>query len=857
MEFDRRTGRSRRFQGARRSVILRFSLMFLFSLTLLFSIAMLPGCWQTPSSEVWVIGLDGADWDVLDPLMKAGKLPHLAALRDESAWGVLLSDEPMLSPILWTSIATGKTADQHGVTWFMSDAADGTKVPVSSHDRRVRALWNIASEHDLDVGVVGWWATWPAEDVSGYLVSDYVAWHSFGITGRQLGASGTTYPEAFEKAATNMVPAPSSVDPALLQKMFHLPATQLASGAAVDAYSESVEHVRQAIATTEGYTQVALHLIEKERPELMAVYFEGTDAAQHLFMNHAPPRLPWVSEEEFAAYKDVVSEYWSWQDEQLGRILSKRGPNTNVVVVSDHGFRRGVERLMEEEFRVELADASHLPDGIIMISGPNVRAGTKISGVDVYDVAPTVLHLLGLPVAQDFSGEPIVNVLENEWRFLHPVETVPTFETGTWERGGDVAVDPAAGKNMEKMLKSLGYISGGTSTESPESGGAAVAASGGVEHAVNMAFVLMRQDRFDEAARTLEEVLEKHPGHAEATSNLARVYAETGEYSRAEKLQRDLLRAHPAELDNYEDLAHTLVLQEKNEEARKIYNEGLVVDRAWTAGMVGKALAMNALGDGDAALALLDRALAQDSRNATAHYHRGLILSEEGSLTDALLALERATELDPGHVETAIALSALNDKLGDLDSAMAVVEAARRYKPDDVQLAAQAGAVHLRMGQIREALTELSRAAKELDDPIVLGNYGMARAAAGDLDGAARSFERVVELDPNSHEAMATLGQMYMQLKRFKEAEELLNRAILLDPGNARIQFALGVMYDMTGQLDLAGKQYEAAIEIDDTVGVYYYQLGKVYGRQGKSEEAVELLEKGREHDPSLPAPRM
>ena len=94
------------------------------------------GCRRSPSSEVWIIGLDGADWNILDPLIEAGALPNIAALRDESAWGVLLSDEPMLSPILWTSIATGKTPDQHGVTWFMSDAPDGTKIPVSSRDRR-------------------------------------------------------------------------------------------------------------------------------------------------------------------------------------------------------------------------------------------------------------------------------------------------------------------------------------------------------------------------------------------------------------------------------------------------------------------------------------------------------------------------------------------------------------------------------------------------------------------------------------------------------------------------------------------------------------------------------------------------
>jgi tetratricopeptide (TPR) repeat protein len=288
-----------------------------------------------------------------------------------------------------------------------------------------------------------------------------------------------------------------------------------------------------------------------------------------------------------------------------------------------------------------------------------------------------------------------------------------------------------------------------------------------------------------------------------------------------------------------------------------VYDDGLAVDRHWNAGIVGKALAMNELGDPDAALALLDQALKQDPRSAVGHYYRGLILRDRGHLRDAAIAFERAIALDPDHLEAAIALSNVKDQLGDPDGALAVVEAARQYLPDDARLGAQVGALHLKLGHMRKAVAELSRAAAKLEDPVVIGNYGTAQAAVGDIDGAARTFERVVQLDPKSHEAIATLGQIYMKQGRLNDAEKLLDHAIRLKPGDARIRFTLGVLYDMTGRLDLAEKQYRAAIGIDDSVGVFYYQLGKVYGRQGKEEEAVDLLEKGRELDPSLPAPGM
>ena len=809
-----------------------------------FILSLFPACSsRTPSAEVWLIGLDGADWDVLNPLIDAGKLPNIAALREQSAWGPLLSDEPMLSPILWTSIATGKTPDQHGVTWFMTDAPDGSKIPISSRDRRVRALWNIASEHKLDVDVVGWWATWPAEPVQGSVVSDYLAWHSFGVSGRRVGTFGTTYPEELAQDVSGMIQPADRVDPALIQQMFHL------SGPADAKSAENVEYIRQAITTTQGYTDIALRLVEDSRPSLLAIYFEGTDTAEHLFMNYAAPRLPWVSDQDFAAYKDVVAEYWQWQDQQLGRLLAKRGENTTVVVVSDHGFRTGAERLKEQEFKIELADASHLPDGIIMVSGPGVKSGTKLTGADVYDVAPTILQVLGLPVANDFKGESIASAFDETWSAAHPAQFVSTFETGPWNRGKEIVVDPSVGKDMEKMLTSLGYVSSASTSSRPVGHEA-------VEQKVNMAVVLRKQNRLAEARTMLEAVIKEHPDHVGARTNLARVYVEQNEYASAEKIYRELIREHPTDLAHYEDLGHTLVREKKHREAKDVYEQGLKVDPNWTVGMMGKALALKELGESAPALSLVDRALTKDPSNAEALYSRGLILTKENRGVDAAVAFERTLALDPDHLDAAIALSNVKDKLGDSNGALAAAEAAKQYHPDDARLAAQLGALQLKLGHMRKAVVELERASRTLsNDPVVLGNYGAAQDAVGDIQGASATFERVVKLDPKSPEALATLGQINMRQGRFKEAEELLTRAIHIKPDDAKTQFALGVVYDMTGRLDLAGKQYRTAIDLDDSVGVFYYQLGKVYGRQGKEEQAVNLLEKGRRLDPALPPP--
>src|SRR5262249_55056739 len=150
---------------------------------------------------VLVVGIDGATWDLADKLIARGELPHLASLRTRGSWGRLKSFEPTSSPIIWTTIATGRRADEHGVRGFTHTRLRGVhqalpplrplkrmgfswlfeqlvkrgevfEAPVTSAERRVPALWNIASAQGSPIAVVNWWATWPAEPVLGYMVSE-------------------------------------------------------------------------------------------------------------------------------------------------------------------------------------------------------------------------------------------------------------------------------------------------------------------------------------------------------------------------------------------------------------------------------------------------------------------------------------------------------------------------------------------------------------------------------------------------------------------------------------------------------------------------------------------------------------
>src|SRR5262245_58970501 len=124
--------------------------------------------------RVVLIGIDGATWDVIRPLMKAGDLPNLRGLVERGWSGVLHSMEPMVSPALWTTIASGHVPAEHGILGFLAPTQDGGEAPVTSNLRRVETLWTIATRAGRTVNVIGWFVTWPAEPINGIMVSDRV-----------------------------------------------------------------------------------------------------------------------------------------------------------------------------------------------------------------------------------------------------------------------------------------------------------------------------------------------------------------------------------------------------------------------------------------------------------------------------------------------------------------------------------------------------------------------------------------------------------------------------------------------------------------------------------------------------------
>jgi len=535
-------------------------------------------------SRLVLIGLDGADWSVIRPLIERGRLPALGSLVSRGASGVLRSIPPTISPALWTTVMTGVRPELHGVRDFVYRRPGSYDQPLADSTIRERlALWNILSGLGLSVGVLDWYATWPADPVNGFIVSDRASDGGAGLAG------------AFHPAGE---PLAGLLDPARWPEPGRLPALEQITG----RFAEVPPGLAHALEDDLRRQRQALALYRQYRPDLMAFYYKGIDAVSHFYWKHHEPDAEiygTIDPEQTALLGPIIPLYYELCDQLLGAFLAELDAATNVVVVSDHGFRASgrpdsylfdIERLgallgwlefedpamatrragrryrmgatrvfphegtkivmplgarevplylnvagrepegvidparlpaelqairtrllalrtdldtpvfsevrvpdapapgagrqqppdlyarvnreiafdhdlvidgrpypLHATFLWEYADVSgtHRDDGILIAAGPGVRAGVALEPAGLLDVAPTVLALLGVPVPEDFEGQPIRALLAGP---LRPGPRVVSYEP-LIPRSAPAALSatPLDAQAREK-LRALGYV---------------------------------------------------------------------------------------------------------------------------------------------------------------------------------------------------------------------------------------------------------------------------------------------------------------------------------------------------------------------------------------------------------------
>ncbi len=453
--------------------------------------------------KVLLIGWDAADWKVIDPLLDAGHMPALKGLIARGVRGTIATLDPPFSPMLWTSIATGKTADQHGIVHFTQPREDGINArPVLGLGRKVKALWNILSQEGLRSNVVGWWPSHPAEPIKGAMVSNFFQKAS-GMTLEEwpLDTGAVHPPELAEPlAALRVIPTELTAG-LLLPFVPHLNE--------IDQESDRRPlSIAKNLAETATVQAAATYLMEQAEWDFTAVYFDMIDHMGHGFMRFHPPKMPSASDEEFERYRHVITATYRFHDMMLERLLTLAGEDTTVILLSDHGFHSDHLRPHAIPKFPAGPAVEHRPLGIFCMAGPGIKRGEHVLGAGLLNLAPTVLTLFGLPIGRDMAAPPLVQAFEG----IPEIEYIASWETVEGNSGmhpPDARLDPWAEQEAMRQLIELGYIDAPGEDESP-------AEAATRESKFNLARVYQSTDRLEEAVPLFEEVYampSKYKGH--------------------------------------------------------------------------------------------------------------------------------------------------------------------------------------------------------------------------------------------------------------------------------------------------------------------------------------------------------
>jgi predicted AlkP superfamily phosphohydrolase/phosphomutase/tetratricopeptide (TPR) repeat protein len=445
-----------------------------------------------------LVGWDAADWKIINPLLAKGEMPHLARLISEGVHGNLATIYPALSPMLWTSIATGKRPGKHGILGFTEPTENGLSVrPVSNLGRKTKAFWNILNQQGKRSIVVGWWPSHPAEPISGAMVSNHFPFQT-SEDPRTLLPPGTVWPpaEGAELAEMRVHAVEISSD---ILRLF-VPDWKKVN----QEKDRSLHDLAGIIAETMSIHAAATDLMERVEWDVAAVYYAGIDHFSHRFMRYHAGKTLGRGEQDPAWLAGVVANAYRYHDVMLGRLMALAGPECAVIVLSDHGFHS--DALLPDYIPAEAAGPAveHRHFGMFCMKAPGVKRGERIYGASVLDVAPSVLHLFGLSAGVDMDGQVLTNAFDDP----QAPPRIPSWDDVPGDDGRHQAsrqYDGVSAAESLKQLVALGYV----------------APPG------------------EDARRTVGESV------AESRYNLARSYMDEGRPVLAEEILRELLAEDP------------------------------------------------------------------------------------------------------------------------------------------------------------------------------------------------------------------------------------------------------------------------------------------------------------------------
>ncbi len=703
-----------------------------------------------------LVGWDAADWKIIHKLMDEGLMPTVASMVENGVMGNMRTLFPALSPMLWTSIATGKRPYKHGIYGFTEPAPDGKSVQAMSNmSRKCKALWNILGQNDLRSLVVGWWPSHPAEPIKGCMVSDF--YHKVPKRPDQPWKlmKHAIHPESMFSELEQLRIHPSHLSPEEV-----LPFVPFAPE--IDQKVDSrLSTVMRMLCECTSIHGAATHLLENEEWDFSAIYYDAIDHFCHGYMRYHPPQQKGVSDEDFRMYSNVVSMGYQYHDMMLARLMELAGEDTTVILMSDHGFHP--DHLRTQFIPTEPAGPAieHRDYGIFIAQGPGIKKDAIVHGAGLMDVAPTILRMYDLPVGEDMDGRVLTEI------FAEPPEEkfIDSWENVAGDDGrhpDDFEFDPVESKEALEQLIALGYV------ERPD-------------------------DNYEVAIRKCTDELDY---------NLARSYMDEGRFGEAIPLLLNLYNDQPLEFRFGIQLSNCLNAMGRRTDLETLVND---LNSRWR---LASEEAKKRISDVAAVakqrrkqwkkLQELDKKNKEDGvenvarlAQVTPNGKPKLFSEIEGYEIRKIRSVARGNPQTLDFLNATIAISK-----GDFESALDLMEQAEFTKSRNPAFQYQLGNVYLGMDRVEDAERTFSKAL-EIDEYYPEALFGLCRAAIknskpklavdlgrqavglkyhfplahyflaqaktrnDDVEGAVESFKTAIEQNPNFSEAHEKLAELY------------------------------------------------------------------------------------------------
>lgn len=470
-----------------------------------------------PVAPLLVIGVDGFEWSVIHDLMEDGGMPNVRALMERGSFGELQTIEPTLSPIIWNTISTGRTGRDHGILGFLDvSTPDDPSTPEKDQDvytstqRKVRAVWNIADEYGLTSQVVGWWTTWPVDEVNGVMVSGMNSGSMADVNWKPTldsSASDQVWPPEREDdllLLAETVGAPDVVGP----QAEHVFGALKSEHFGIVEEEVLIEETLWSVQSDMTFSEIMKDLLADRVADLNMVYLGGPDVSGHRFWRYYQPEpFQWpgnpeidawarskigaigddrtladvlADEEGDAILAGVIPRYYAWVDDMIGDLVATAGEGTTILIVSDHGMRAtSTDRpnaqwitghhIQARDPRTGRPVGPPAPNGTILAAGPGIQAQSGV-GVEqflrvgpqalpthgsVMNVAPTILALLGIPRSRAMESA-YTPFMTSEAREKAELKVIPTHDEGFRAPYRVEAAD--MGESLKSRMEELGYM---------------------------------------------------------------------------------------------------------------------------------------------------------------------------------------------------------------------------------------------------------------------------------------------------------------------------------------------------------------------------------------------------------------